>query len=325
MNFADPAVVVSALIPTYNRREYVGRAIDSVLKQTLPVKELIVLDDGSTDGTAELIQSRFSNSVRLIRQTNQGVSAARRRLIQEATGDWVAFLDSDDEWTLDRNRLFIEAVKSVPQKVAWIFGDLRLVEDSGDEETLFQKFGLRLQRSPQTFDDPIVLQYPFQFGMLQGSVIRKEALNELHAFSEGFAHSEDFLVGVQVACRHSYAAVDQVVGRLYRTSDLRGSSLDFAGRHGKDYSRARMLAYSLIIQSGWQGPWGERYAHAVRGLCKVSAEQGDRIGRLALEQFRYGWSLKSLAFQCVATFGRPGLVLWANVAQTVRGKLQREI
>jgi glycosyltransferase involved in cell wall biosynthesis len=92
---------ISALIPTFNRREYVQRAIESVLSQTVPVDELVVVDDGSTDGTAEVIQRRFRGHTRVVRQENQGVSGARRRAIREARSEWVAFLDSDDEWTRD--------------------------------------------------------------------------------------------------------------------------------------------------------------------------------------------------------------------------------
>jgi glycosyltransferase involved in cell wall biosynthesis len=91
-------VSVSAIIPTYNRRELLPRAIDSVLAQkTSSNVECIVVDDGSEDGTADLVKSRYPD-VRLIEQSNRGVSAARNVGINEASHDWVAFLDSDDEW-----------------------------------------------------------------------------------------------------------------------------------------------------------------------------------------------------------------------------------
>ena len=84
---------VSALIPTYNRRKYIFRAIDSILSQTPPVTELIVVDDGSTDGSADAIEERYGSKVRLIRQENTGVSGARLRAIHEARGEWIAFLE----------------------------------------------------------------------------------------------------------------------------------------------------------------------------------------------------------------------------------------
>lgn len=316
---------VSAVIPTYNRRTYIGRAIDSVLSQTLPVNELIVVDDGSTDGTSEFVKSRFGGRVRVVQQENQGVSGARRRAMEEAQGDWIAFLDSDDEWTPDRNRSLSEAAAMVPSDVAWIFGNIQLVDDQGDQESTFRKFGLHLTASPEVFVDSMEVQYPFQFGMLQGSIIRRKPLIAVDAFATGLQHSEDFLVGVQIACRYRYAAVDAVVARLYRTSDLDATSLDSAGRNGVDYYRARMQAYSLIIQTGRRHPWDERYAHVVRGLCKLRASQGKAVGKMAFDQFRYGCSLKSLAFQCAASLGQPGLTAWRGIHKCLRGKEKRSV
>ena len=89
---------ISVVIPTFNRISLVARAIDSVLKQSLNPYEIIVVDDGSEDGTSEMIQNKY-NSIKLIRQQNNGVSAARNKGIKHAKGDWIGLLDSDDEWT----------------------------------------------------------------------------------------------------------------------------------------------------------------------------------------------------------------------------------
>ena len=88
---------ISVVIPTYNRRQTIGRSIDSVLNQTLFPSEIIVVDDGSTDGTSDYIQSNFP-SIRLLQQSNKGVSSARNMGIRSSNSDWVALLDSDDEW-----------------------------------------------------------------------------------------------------------------------------------------------------------------------------------------------------------------------------------
>ena len=88
---------ISVVIPTYNRRQTIGRSIDSVLNQTLFPSEIIVVDDGSTDGTCDYIQSNFP-SIKLLHQPNKGVSAARNKGIRYADTNWIALLDSDDEW-----------------------------------------------------------------------------------------------------------------------------------------------------------------------------------------------------------------------------------
>lgn len=92
---------ISVIIPTYNRCELLRRALLSVFAQTSLPMEVVVIDDGSTDGTAAMLREYFP-SVSYYCQENQGVSSARNLGIQHTTGDWLAFLDSDDEWLPDK-------------------------------------------------------------------------------------------------------------------------------------------------------------------------------------------------------------------------------
>ncbi len=91
------APLVSVVIPTYNRAQMVSEAVRSVLEQTFGDLEVIVVDDGSTDGTREALKPH-ADKIRYLRQENSGVSAARNRGIAEARGSLIAFLDSDDLW-----------------------------------------------------------------------------------------------------------------------------------------------------------------------------------------------------------------------------------
>lgn len=88
---------ISVVIPCYNAKPYLAATIQSALAQDWPDLEIMVVDDGSSDGSAALVQSMFPN-VRLIKQVNQGVAAARNNGIAQAQGDWIAFLDADDIW-----------------------------------------------------------------------------------------------------------------------------------------------------------------------------------------------------------------------------------
>jgi glycosyltransferase involved in cell wall biosynthesis len=92
---------ISVVIPAYNAAGWIRRAIDSVLAQTRPADEIIVVDDGSTDGTADAVRT-YGGAVRRIAQSNAGVSAARNAGILAAASDWIAFLDADDEWLPDK-------------------------------------------------------------------------------------------------------------------------------------------------------------------------------------------------------------------------------
>ncbi|EMI61005.1 glycosyltransferase [Leptospira noguchii] len=95
-------VPISVVIPTYNRENKILNSISSVLKQTLPPKEIIVVDDGSTDATVSKIQETFSDKVQILLLEHKGVSHARNRGVENASGDWIAFLDSDDEWLSEK-------------------------------------------------------------------------------------------------------------------------------------------------------------------------------------------------------------------------------
>jgi glycosyltransferase involved in cell wall biosynthesis len=105
---------ISVVIPTYNRCDLLRRALLSVFSQTLLPAEVIVIDDGSSDDTAKLIQTEFSE-VRYYHQENCGVSSARNLGIQHATGDWIAFLDSDDEWLPEKLARQIAALNANPE------------------------------------------------------------------------------------------------------------------------------------------------------------------------------------------------------------------
>lgn len=91
------------------------------------------------------------------------------RGVREARGEWIAFQDSDDEWTPNRNKELLDAAARVPEDVAWIFGDLRVVTDEGHEATVFKTWGngLSVTEHPQIFADSLSIQHPFQYCLLQ--------------------------------------------------------------------------------------------------------------------------------------------------------------
>jgi len=106
--------LVSAVIPAYNAAATIRRAIDSILAQSYPRVEVIVVDDGSTDGTAQVVRDSYPQ-VKLITQENAGPCAARNRGVAEASGELIAFLDSDDEWTPDKLQLQVQTMRAHPE------------------------------------------------------------------------------------------------------------------------------------------------------------------------------------------------------------------
>jgi GT2 family glycosyltransferase len=104
---------VSVIIPTYNRRNFLLEAVDSVLAQTYEDYELIVVDDGSSDGTEETLQ-RYGEQLQYLYQANQGVSAARNRGLELAQGEFISFLDSDDLWMPKKIELQVACMDEHP-------------------------------------------------------------------------------------------------------------------------------------------------------------------------------------------------------------------
>jgi len=136
---------VSAVVPTYNNAEYIKGAINSILAQTHPVDEIIIIDDGSSDDTEALVDNiiKKSNNIIYIKQDNQGPSSARNRGITAASGDWLAFLDADDLWTPDKIALQIETLQREPG-LKLIAADMNEIDRQGKPivESVLAKYQL---------------------------------------------------------------------------------------------------------------------------------------------------------------------------------------
>jgi glycosyltransferase involved in cell wall biosynthesis len=115
-SFTNERILVSAIIPTYNRGYIVGKAIDSILNQTYDNIEVIVVDDGSTDNTLEKLKE-YGDRIRVVSQTNSGPAAARNHGIAVSRGEIIAFLDSDDIWLPTKIERQVSLLESVPNSV----------------------------------------------------------------------------------------------------------------------------------------------------------------------------------------------------------------
>lgn len=126
------ASLLSVIVPTFNRAYCVARSIDSALSQTWRNVEVVVVDDGSTDGTPDLMKQRYGGDtrVRYIRQENTGVSGARNTALRLAQGDYIAFLDSDDLWSPWKAELQIRCLEALPG-VGMVWTDMEAVDESG--------------------------------------------------------------------------------------------------------------------------------------------------------------------------------------------------
>jgi glycosyltransferase involved in cell wall biosynthesis len=171
---------VSVIVPTHQRRPLVRRAVESVLAQTHEDLELVVIDDGSTDGTGEELAELDDGRLRYVWQENAGVAAARNRAQGMARGEIVAFLDSDNYWLPDHLEVLVEVLERQPEALfATTCESFEIEGDSGPESA-----GL-VDLWPRVFN------YGRRAGFVSGVAIRREPLEEVGGFDERFRAGED--------------------------------------------------------------------------------------------------------------------------------------
>jgi len=124
--------LVTVIIPSYNYLKYISNCIKSVQSQDYPNIELIIVDDGSTDGSFEFLQE-LNSKIKVIHQSNQGVSIARNRGLLEATGDYIAFLDADDYWESSKISKQLDVLKQMSADL--VYSGVNLVSPDGSKIT----------------------------------------------------------------------------------------------------------------------------------------------------------------------------------------------
>ena len=189
---------VSVILPVYNREASVARAIDSVLAQTYRPFEVIVIDDGSTDGTRRVLD-RYGSQITLLEQRHRGVYPARNLGCRQARGELLAFLDSDDAWRPDR---LARQVPLMRGEVALVFGDVLCVPGG---RTTFRI-------APPRRGPAAAAQFAWcNFVPTISVLVRRDALEEIGGFAETTDASADYLAWFRIAWRHEIDYVDAVV------------------------------------------------------------------------------------------------------------------
>jgi len=184
---------VSVILPTFNRCETLSRAIESVLAQTFEDFDLFIIDDGSTDKTKELVQSLDDPRVQYLYQKNQGVSSARNLGVKKSKGQWVALLDSDDEWEntrLEEQIDFSYKNQSLPLiycEETWIRNGVRVNLKKKHKKLGGDIFGPSLK---QCLIGP------------SASLIKRDLFLEVGLFDESFPICEDYELWIRVTSKY---------------------------------------------------------------------------------------------------------------------------
>ena len=287
---------ISAVIPSFNRAHKVCDAIHSVLAQSTVPDEILVVDDGSTDDTQQVLREQFGDRIRVIlHQKNQGISAARRTGYQSANGKWIAYLDSDDLWPVDAIRTLKDAVTCCDQNTVVAFGDMLIVSGKDPDRSHFASTGYLLD-GPASAMDCRKLVFPVMYPYFQSSLIRRSALGQANVFEEGLRIGEDSLAFAQLGSLGNFVMTPDVTCHHDRTGDEE-LSLHQDEIANPDFAMSRLLMIRAFNTAG-KSPFKTReYAGWVRKWIqqKQTVGAGMTIADL-MDQFRYHIGIKSLCF-----------------------------
>ena len=191
--------LVSVILPTYNRAWALEKAVDSVLTQQYTRFELIVVDDGSTDETASLLR-KYDDRVQVVTQTNRGVSAARNVGIQQARGELIALLDSDDAWLPGKINVQVEYFLNHPA--------CRICQT----EEIWIRNGVRVNpRKRHRKEAGMIFEKSLALCLVSPSAVmmRKSLLDEVGLFDENLPACEDYDLWLRVAWKYPVHLIDQ--------------------------------------------------------------------------------------------------------------------
>ena len=206
---------ISVVIPLYNKERHIENTINTVLSQSYKEIEIIVIDDGSTDKSAEIVQKITDRRLRFIRKKNEGVSITRNLGVSEASNELVAFLDADDEWKPD----YLERIHSLYQKYpnAAIYAtNYSVVEQDGKSYTL--------DYPEIDFEEGLIKNYfysAYTFTPLWTSAVcvRKSIFQQMGGFPTNIRNGEDLDLWCRIALKHPIAYINKPLAVYRRDSD----------------------------------------------------------------------------------------------------------
>ena len=231
------STLISVVIPLYNKKDSIASALDSVLAQTYQDFEVVVVDDGSTDEGATVVERYADPRIRLIRQANAGVSAARNKGIAEAKGEYVAFLDADDQWMPE----FLAEIVALQKE----FSECRAQATSYVINTRGEKSIIELHKIPFVGERGVLNNY-FEVASCShppvwtsALCIERKLLLEIGGFPLGITSGEDLLTWARIAVHTHWAysrrplaqynvealLVDEKPGRLHDKGEVVSSEL----------------------------------------------------------------------------------------------------
>ncbi len=256
--------LVSVITATYNMAGYIGETLDSILAQDYPHIESIIVDDGSTDNTMEVLEPYLKDPrVRVVRQANAGQTVAKNRGIAEAKGEFIAFCDADDTWRNDKLSLQIPRFEN--PEVGVVFSNIICVDGEGEVIDIPP-----MERVGGKISGPLMID---NFIPFPTSVVRAKILEEVAGFDEKLTMSIDYDLWLRISVHHLFAYVEEPLAnyRIWegQMSKKTGERLDnffqllerFLLNNPDVVSQAekdRAWAHVFVTRGGWHSREGRK-------------------------------------------------------------------
>ena len=210
--------LVSVVIPTFNRAHVLEKCIDSVLNQSYTNFEIILVDDGSTDNTKNVI-ARYKDRITVIYQKNSGVSKARNVGVAKAKGKYIAFLDSDDTWHMDKLKIQLKRFEN-NNDIALMSCNATLIDILGNKRQLYDNSLPEFS----TFDFFDMYRHPY-LG-IPNVVILKNVFVEMKGFNENLKTAEDIDLFLRIALKYKVGLVNNILTQIHVSNDSISAGMD---------------------------------------------------------------------------------------------------
>ncbi len=294
--------LVSVIIPAYNRAGTIARSIDSVLAQAYSPIEVIVVDDGSTDRTVEVIQG-YGERVTLIRQPNGGPSSARNTGAARAKGEIISFLDSDDTWKPEKLERQVKLMMRAGNDVPCCICNAALISEDGTSRNSFEVSGVECGLSEGYWLNPAPI-IATRFVLFNQVVsIRREAFQSVSGFNESMRLLEDHDLAFRLSLLGPWAFISEPLVEKYNDSEGVG---------------VLAMRDPTVHVSAW--------SNALKGFLKESLTPGGEVDRCIRRNLKnVGIELRAVRLilqpNALARFAGRALLLSLRIKGAIRRRL----
>jgi len=265
--------VISVITPTYNRARFLPAAVASVLSQTFGDFELIIVDDGSEDNTPDVLKPFLADRrVRYVYQENQGQSHARNLALKQATGDFIAFLDSDDVWARDKLEKQL-AVFRANSEVDIVHGDEATINEQGSVVSLqnMRRYSGRITR--YLLADNSV--------SITTALVRRRCFDEMGGFDTSVGVADDYELWLRFSARYCYQYEPGIVASYRVMADQISSDKRRRYAANERIIQQFLARYGEVLSPG-ERRWGLARFYCRKARYFASAgERGKAVGAIA--------------------------------------------